>query len=129
MARLRSEYYRESPSLLVECVLRAGGQMGVRSCENRGFVLNDFAYMGKKHKGLRSIFECMESNPEQLTFEYVLRGEFSKAKPNNDGESRTLEFSRETLSHFKEYFDQSRPIHCNGEPIVSSSFSNLCHIL
>jgi hypothetical protein len=109
--RLRSEFYRRAPNRLTECVLRAGGQMGIRSCENRGFLLKDFKYGGKTHKGLSSLFKEMEDDPDQNAFEYFLQGTFSKAKPNQGGESRTLTFKRETLECFKAYYDQERPTH------------------
>jgi hypothetical protein len=109
--RLRSEFYRRAPNRLAECVLRAGGQMGIRSCENRGFLLEDFKYGGKTHKGLSSLFKEMEDDPDQNAFEYFLPGIFSKAKPNQGGESRTLTFKRETLESFKAYYDQERPTH------------------
>ena len=106
--RLRSEYYRECDSLLDECILRAGGGLGIRSCENRGFFLNDFSYGHIERKGLMTLFKEAELHPEKQVFEYFLSGEFSKSKGQKGGESRYLYLSRDLLLRFKLYFDTER---------------------
>lgn len=121
--RLRSEFYRQTPSLLYECILRAGGELGVRSCENRGFLLHDFYYGKKQHKGLLSLFEEMKQNPEQRTFSYTLIGKFTKASPNAGGKTRKLYFNRETLLRFEEYYLMERPTHdLEGDKVEENSF-------
>jgi len=107
--RLRSEYYRECESLQQECILRAGGELGIRTCENRGFLLDDYYYGKVKRKGLKSLFDELQANPNQQTFEYYLCGHYTKAKPGQGGESRTLYFSRDLLELFEKYSDAERP--------------------
>lgn len=108
-ARLRSEYYRECNSLQQECILRAGGDLGIRTSENQGFLLNDFYYGKVKRKGLKSLFADLNNNPDQQSFEYFLSGHYSKAKPGKGGESRTLYFSRDLLELFESYHANERP--------------------
>lgn len=106
---LRSILYRHTNSIRDELLLKTGGELGCRTKENQGFVLDDF-YMGsKKFPGMLSLFEQMENNPEQMEFEYLLQGKYSKGKRAGGGESRVLYIHRDLLSRFKEYYDRERP--------------------
>lgn len=107
---LRSILYRHTNSIRDELLLKTGGELGCRSKENLGFLLKDF-YMGRKlYPGMLSIFAMMESHPEQMEFEYMLQGRYSKGKGGGrGGESRVLYIHRDLLLRFKEYYEFERP--------------------
>jgi integrase len=85
------------------------GELGCRSKECQGFLVDDFTIAGKVHKGLKSLFLDMKENPEKEEFGYYLQGKFSKSKRSAGGESRTLYFHRDLLTRFKNYFENERP--------------------
>lgn len=106
---LRSILYRNTSNLRDELLLRAMGELGCRSKECQGFLVDDFTAAGKAHKGLRSLFIEMDENFDKEVFQYYLQGKFSKSKRSAGGESRTLYFHRDLLMRFKNYFNNERP--------------------
>ncbi|ABM02023.1 phage integrase family protein [Psychromonas ingrahamii 37] len=106
---LRNILYHNTESIRDELLLRTGGECGLRSKENQGFLLNDFRIGTKTHKGLLSLFEDMEDNPEKSEFEYYLQGRFSKAKRHSGGSSRKVYIHSDLLRRFKEYYEMERP--------------------
>lgn len=112
----RQLFYRNAESLLEEIVLRNGGDLGCRTKENQGFLLNDFKANQKHHNGLLTLFKLYESNPEQLEFEYTLSSIYAKY-----GRERVLYIPRELLSKMKEYYEVERPISDSDHLLVSSS--------
>ncbi len=107
---LRSVIYRNTNSLRDELLLRAMGEMGCRSKECQGFLVDDFTVGGKTHKGLKSLFLEMNQNEDKEEFEYYLQGRFSKSKRSSGGESRKLYFHRALLLRFEHYYECERPI-------------------
>lgn len=106
---LRSTLYRNTSNLRDELLLRAMGELGCRSKECQGFLVDDFTSGGKTHKGLKSLLLDMEEYPDKAEFAYYLQGKFSKSKRSAGGESRTLYFHRDLLLRFKNYFENERP--------------------
>tara|TARA_R110001599_G_scaffold310115_1_gene517220 strand:- start:18029 stop:19267 length:1239 start_codon:yes stop_codon:yes gene_type:complete len=106
---LRSTLYQRTSSLRDELLLRAMGEMGCRSKECQGFLVDDFIIGGKIYKGLKSLFLDMDEDSDKEEFEYYLQGKFSKSKGSAGGESRVLYFHRDLLKRFKNYFDNERP--------------------
>jgi integrase len=106
---LRSTLYQNTSSLRDELLLRSMGELGCRSKECQGFLVDDFTIGGKVYKGLKSLFLEMRENPDKEEFEYYLQGKFSKSKRSAGGESRMLYFHRDLLKRFKDYFDTERP--------------------
>lgn len=106
---LRSTLYQNTSSLRDENLLRAMGELGCRSKECQGFLVDDFTIGGKTHKGLKSLFLEADEDPDKEEFEYYLQGKFSKSKRYAGGESRLLYFHRDLLKRFEDYFDNERP--------------------
>lgn len=106
---LRSTLYRNTSNLHDELLLRAMGELGCRSMECQGFLVDDFTIAGKSHKGLKSLFFEMDANLDKEVFQYYLQGKFSKSRRSAGGESRMLYFHRELLLRFKDYFENERP--------------------
>lgn len=106
---LRSILYQNAASIRDELLLKNGGELGLRSKENVGIVLNDFFYQGKKHFGILSLFDQMERNPDQQEFEFLLQGKFSKSARGKGGKSRWLYIHRDILTRMKEYYESERP--------------------
>lgn len=84
-------------------ILRMGYEVGLRTSENRGLVLNDFKAKNKSNKGLAFLFEELSRNPTQDRFQYLLNGKFTKG-----GRSRYIFFTRELLEELKHYHDTER---------------------
>ncbi len=80
-------------------ILKMGYEVGLRAEENIGLELNDHG----KHKGLRSLFAELESNPQKMQWEYILRGRFTKGSKTG-----AIYFDRELLQHMKDYHDGER---------------------
>ncbi|MCV5647516.1 hypothetical protein OFN55_32835, partial [Escherichia coli] len=83
-----------------ELLLKNGGELGCRSMENRGFLLNDYKSNKEIHKGLLSLFEELESQPDKQTFSYHLSSLYTKY-----GRSRTLYIERDHLIKMKTYYE------------------------
>jgi integrase len=105
----RNALYRQCTSLRDKLILKCGAEMGTRAKEVAGLYLNDFEYGQKTHKGLLSLFNEMEDNPEQAVFEYFLPGKNTKGKPGKGGMSRKLYIKVELLQEMQEYYQQERP--------------------
>jgi integrase len=106
---LRNILYRETRSLRDELLLRTGGELGLRSRENRGLLLDDFYVGNKKHKGFKSLFAQMKTEPDKMEFPYHLQGIFTKASRGLGGKFRILYIHRSLLEKFKDYFNLERP--------------------
>lgn len=122
---LRSILYLNTDSLRDELLLRAGGELGLRSKENQGLLLEDFMVGNKKHPGFKSLFLEMEQHPEQMEFKYYLQGQYTKAPRNaGGGESRTLYIHRSLLERYKEYCDKERPESAEKTLLLNASYSD-----
>lgn len=106
---LRNTLYHNATTIRDELLLKTGGECGLRSKENQGFLLNDFKIGNKTHKGILSLFNDMINNQEQIEFQYYLQGLFTKANRHSGGISRIIFLHRELLRRFKEYYDTERP--------------------
>lgn len=95
-------------SLRDSIVLRCGGEIGVRSKENMGFVINDFELNGKQYLGIKSLFKELTTTKKE-EFKFLLQGQYSKAKPRKGGESRWLIIPRHLLQEMKTYYYSDRP--------------------
>lgn len=107
--KLRSLMYQNTSCIRDELLLRTGGELGCRSKENLGFLLNDFVVGGITYSGLRTLFYELKSYPDKQAFEYRLQGKYSKSKRYSGGESRTLYFHRDLLERFEDYYYCERP--------------------
>lgn len=100
----------ERTSLLQACnsmrdrlLIRMGFEVGLRTEENKGLVLNDFKAKNSTHKGLLSLFTELNRFPSKQSFEFVLNGKYTKG-----GKTRTIYFDRELLIALKNYYDTER---------------------
>ena len=105
----RNELARQCTNLRDKIILRCGAELGTRTKEVAGLYLNDFEYGQKTRRGLFSLFNEMDDNPNQTVFEYFLPGTNSKAKPGKGGESRMLYIEVDLLQNMQEYYKQERP--------------------
>ncbi|WP_404764703.1 site-specific integrase [Vibrio alginolyticus] len=112
----RELLYRHTETLLEELILRNGGELGCRTKENQGFLLNDFTVNKKRYSGVLSLFNELDKNPEKDEFEYHLSSLYTKY-----GTSRKLYISREHLRKMKRYYDQERPFSDSEHLYVSNS--------
>lgn len=106
---LRGELYNNAKSIRNECLLRLAGECGLRAKETQGFLLKDCVVRNKKHAGILSLFDQMESNPSQREFEYWLQGRFSKGSKGKGGKSRMVYLYKSTLKRLKAYYERERP--------------------
>lgn len=122
---LRSILYRNTDSLRDELLLRGGGELGLRSKENQGLLLEDFMVGNKKHPGFKSLFLEMEQHPEQMEFKYYLQGQYTKAPRNaGGGKSRQLYIHRSLLERYKVYYDNERPESAENTLLLNASYSD-----
>lgn len=122
---LRSILYRNTDSTRDELLLRGGGELGLRSKENQGLLLEDFMVGNKKHPGFKSLFLKMAHHPEQMEFEYFLQGRYTKASRNTgSGESRRLFIHRSLLERYKFYYDNERPESADNTLLLNASYSD-----
>jgi integrase len=112
----RELLYRQADTLLEEIVLRNGGDLGCRTKENQGFLLDDFATGKKKQKGILSLFKELERKLEKEEYGYHLSSLYTKY-----GRSRTLYIPRELLRKMKRYYDLERPHTDSNHLFVSNS--------
>jgi integrase len=115
----RELLYRRTDTLLGEIILRNGGDLGCRTSENQGFLLNDFTAGKKKHKGILNLFKELDSKPEKEEFKYHLSSLYTKY-----GRSRTLYIPRELLKKMRRYYDKERPQTDSNHLFVSNSNNN-----
>lgn len=118
LPQTRELMYRKTDSLLEEIVLRNGGELGCRSKENQGFILNDYKANQQTHAGLITLFKALVSDPEQEEFEYHLSSLYTKY-----GRSRTLYIPRHLLSKMKKYYETERP-HSDSNHLLLSGSNN-----
>lgn len=122
---LRSILYRNTDSLRDELLLRGGGELGLRTKENQGLLLEDFMVGSKKHLGFKSLFLEMEQHPERMEFEYFLQGKYTKPPRNSGGgQSRRLYIHRSLLERYKAYYDNERPESSEDTLLLNASYSN-----
>jgi integrase len=122
---LRSILYRNTDSLRDELLLRGGGELGLRSKENQGLLLEDFMVGSKKHLGFKSLFLKMVQYPEQMEFEYFLQGQYTKAPRNaGGGKSRRLFIHRSRLERYKFYYDNARPESAENTLLLNASYGD-----
>lgn len=122
---LRSILYRNTDSLRDELLLRGGGELGLRSKENQGLLLEDFMVGNKKHLGFKSLFVQMEQHPEQVEFVYFLQGKYTKSSRNSGGgKSRRLYIHRSLLERYKVYYDNERPESTEDTLLLNASYSD-----
>jgi integrase len=105
----RNALLRQCTNLRDKLILRCGAEVGTRTKEVPGFYLKDFEYGQKTRKGLLTLFNEMEDNPDKTVFEYYLPGKNSKGKPGKGGESRTLYIEVELLQEMQDYYLEERP--------------------
>jgi integrase len=105
----RNALYRQCTSIRDKLILRCGAELGTRSKEVTGLYLNDFEYGQVTRKGLLSLFNEMEANPDKTVFTYYLPGNASKAKPGKGGLSRNLNIEVGLLEQMQAYYQQERP--------------------
>lgn len=134
---LRLFLYESATSLRDEILLRNAGELGLRTRENLGLLLNDFDFGGKKEQGLKSLWLEMETNKEQRSFRYFLQGQYTKGSRGKGGKSREIFIPRNLLQMYKRYFDRERPAttentllvnnaaNANGTPIKTNKGSDV----
>lgn len=115
----RELLYRQTDTLLEEIILRNGGDLGCRTKENQGFLLEDFVTGKKKQKGMFSLFKELDRNSEKEEFEYHLSSLYTKY-----GRSRTLYIPRELLKKMRRYYNIERPQTDSNHLFVSNSNNN-----
>lgn len=106
---LRSILYQNTSSVRDELLLKTAGELGLRTKENLGILVNDFEVGAKIHKGMLSLFKEMRDNPSQNEFKFYLQGKYTKAPRNGFGEPRYIFFTRELLFRMNEYYEEERP--------------------
>lgn len=115
----RELFYSHANSLLQEVVLRNGGELGCRTAENKGFLLNDFKIGNVKYDGILTLFSKLYKNPYQEEFEYHLSSLWTKY-----GRSRTLYIPNYLLKLMLKYYEQERPASDSDHLFVSNSDQN-----
>lgn len=100
----RELLYDNAPNLMQEIILRNGGELGCRSAENRGFLLNDYKSNKETRQGLLSLFRELELQADKQVFRYYLASLYTKR-----GRSRTLYIERDHLIKMKKYYEEDRP--------------------
>lgn len=118
LPQTRELLYRNTDSLLEELVLRNSGELGCRTKENQGFLLNDYKANNKMQKGLLTLFKMLDSNPNQEEFEYHLSSLYTKYS-----RSRTLYIPRYLLEKMKRYYVTERP-HSDSNHLLLSNSTN-----
>ena len=134
----RNALYRQCTSMRNKVILKCGAELGTRAKEVAGLYLNDFEYGQETRKGLLTLFNEMDSNPDETVFTYFLPGKNSKGKPGKGGMSRNLYIEVALLQEMQEYYQEERPANsdCNtfflkvdqntyGEPIEERHASNV----
>lgn len=120
---LRSILIKNTTSLRNELLIRTGCELGLRSKENTGLLINDFVISNKKHNGLKSLFEELDSKPNKIEFEYLLQGKYSKSVRRKGGKARSLYIHRSLLERLREYFKNERPESENNTFFLNNSSS------
>lgn len=116
LPQTRELLYQNTDNLLEEIVLRNGGELGCRTKENQGLLLNDFTANTIKHKGLLCLFSELDKHPKQEEFQYHLPSLYTKY-----GRSRTLYIPRYLLDKMSFYYRAVRPHSDSNHLLVSNS--------
>lgn len=116
LPQTRELLYRNAESLLEEIVLRNGGELGCRSKENQGFLLNDQKINRQTYPGLLTLFKELDSHPNKEEFEYRISSLYTKY-----GRARTLYIPQLLLEKMKRYYEIERPQTDSSHLLVSSS--------
>ncbi|NMP32678.1 site-specific integrase [Thalassotalea sp. M1531] len=123
--RMRAELYANANSLRVECILRAGGECGLRTKENMGLLVNDFKVGSKSYVGMKSFFREIDHESKlkksevqkRQEFKYWLQGKYSKSRRGGiGGISRWIYIPRDLMLRFKLYYETERP-ECSDESL------------
>jgi integrase len=123
---LRNILYKNTNCIRDELLLKTGGECGLRSKENQGFLLEDFRVGNKNHSALLTLFQQMKNNPEKTEFEYYLQGLYSKSVRHCGGSSRMVYLHRDLLRRFKDYFEKERPKSNHNSFFLNNSNSGNC---
>lgn len=99
----RSSLIRLCGSVRDRLILRMGYEVGLRTEENTGLVLNNFRAKKSMQRGLLSLFEDLKNNESKQHFEFTLNGKYTKG-----GKTRNIYFSRDLLMSMKHYYDFER---------------------
>ncbi|WP_284296144.1 site-specific integrase [Thalassotalea loyana] len=116
LPQTRQILYQNTKSLLQEVVLRNGGELGCRTKENTGFLLHDFKVNKETYSGLLTLFEQLESHPNQEEFKYYLSSLYTKY-----GRSRMLYIPRGLLEKMKKYYELERPRSSSNHLLLANS--------
>jgi integrase len=118
---LRLYIYEDSKSLRDEILLRNGGELGLRTKENLGLLLNNFEFGGKKESGLKTLWREMATNNNQSVYRYLLQGKYSKGARGRGGKSREIFISRYLLKLYQKYYAEERPPTSNNTLLVNNA--------
>lgn len=113
---LRELLYLNADYLSHEIALRLGGELGLRTKELKGLLLNDFEANRETKKGLKSLFDELENDNNIEEFEYYLSSLYTKY-----GTSRIIKISRYLLEKMKLYYENERPTSNSNHLLVSNS--------
>lgn len=119
LPRTRELFYANAKTLLQKIVLKNGGELGCRTKENQGFLLEDFKAGKQTYSGLLTLFKLMKTNPEKEEFEYFLSSIYTKY-----GRPRTLYIPRHLLELMERYYKEERPKSISNHLLVSNSNKN-----
>lgn len=86
-------------------ILRMGYEVGLRTEENTGLLLEKHNAKSKTHQGLLDLFDELDTQPTKLSFEYLLNGKYTKG-----GKSRNIYFDRELLTSLRHYYLNERKV-------------------
>ncbi|MCF2950379.1 hypothetical protein L0668_19880 [Paraglaciecola aquimarina] len=134
--RMRAELYANANNLRTECTLRAGGECGLRTMENMGFLLSDFKVGNTTYSGMKSFFDLIDTE-ERLNlrekektqkFDYWLQGKYSKGRRGGiGGKSRWIYIPRDVMLRFKLYNEIERPESLEDSLFLTDPQSRVIH--
>ena len=108
---LRKLLCEKSRCLRDQLLIRTGAELGLRTKENLGLVLNDFKAGHTTYKGLLSLFKEMHNDSSKISFRYWLQGKYSKSSRSSaGGRERWLLIHRALLLSLERYFITERPV-------------------
>lgn len=134
--RMRAEVYANAKSLRVECILRAGGECGLRTQENMGLLLNDFKVGGQTYSGMKSFFKELDietkfgksEGQQKQEFKYWLQGKYTKGRKGGvGGISRWIYIPRDVMLRFKLYYEIERPESSGDSLFLTDPQSRIIH--
>ena len=122
---LRLLIYRATKSLRDEIILRNGGELGLRTKENLGLLLDDFQVGYKTMTGLKTLWLEMKTNKSKQMFEYHLQGKFTKGSRHSGGNSRIIVIPRALLAKYLKYYQQERPPSKTNTLLLNNSLNEV----